>query len=254
MYEVDYSDPSRLTDYQQRTLAGLRARNDEALAIASADRVRLLRNAARIHATAPTSVGAGSRVNLRVDVESIFEGHNFPTGFTEERQVWVEVFVRDSQGRVIFKSGDFDSNNDLRYVHSYDVATGQTPRDRWLMHFQSLFLLTTERGTERPVVIPVQRDQQQVNIVRPSTVTAGAAGRPASMRIQKSNLPPLATRSRDYRFRAPADRQYCTYRVRLLYRHLPPHLLDKIRVPHLKPLLEVVTIDETEGVIEVGGY
>jgi hypothetical protein len=251
MYEIDYQDESKLNDYQKRTLADLRNKNHELLAVASSDRITLLRNAARIHVSAPRSVCPDKKVKLRVDVESIFEGHNFPTGFTEERQVWVQVFVYDGVGRVIFASGDLDSNNDLRYVHSYDVSTGMVERDRWLMHFQSLFVIQTERGTDRAVVVPVQRDQTQVNILRPSPIAVGSHGRPASMRIQKSNLPPLAARSQTYPFRAPHLPQTCYYRVRLLYRHLPPHLLDKIGVPHLKPLLEIVTIDEKEGVIEV---
>lgn len=250
MYEFDYRDESKLNDYQARTLASLRGKNHELLAIASNDRVTLLRNAARIHVNAPTNACPGKKVGIKVDVESIFEGHNFPTGFTEERQVWVQLFVYDGRGRVIFATGDLDSNNDLRYVHSYDVNTGKMERDRWLMNFQSLFILTTERGTDRAVVIPVQRDQQQMGVMRPSAIIAGATGRPATMRIQKSNLPPLATRSRTYTFRMPDDLQGCYYRARLLYRHLPPHLLDKTGVSHLKPLLEVVTIDEAEGVIE----
>ncbi|MBX3438825.1 MAG: hypothetical protein KF861_15125 [Planctomycetaceae bacterium] len=252
MYEFDYRDESVLNDYQRRTLQALREKNHELLAIATVDRYRLLRNAARVHAAAPSHVACGSKVTVDVAVESIFEGHNFPTGFTEERQVWVQVFVYDAAGRVLFASGDLDTNNDLRYVHSYDVSTGLLERDRSLMHFQSLFLLQTDRGTERAVVIPVQRDQQQVNLMRPSTTIAGARGRPGTMRIQKSNLPPLATRERGYHFVAPDRPQTCTYRVRLLYRHLPPHLLDKVGVPQLKPLLEIVTIDEKVGTIEVG--
>jgi hypothetical protein len=226
MYEFDYWDESRLNAYQRRTLTKLRDKNHELLAQATDERLTLLRNAARLHVAPPTAATCGKDAELAVCVESIFEGHNFPTGFTEERQVWVQVFVYDACGRVIFASGDLDSNNDLRYVHSYDVSTGSLPRDQHLMNFQSLFLLQTDRGTERAVVIPVQRDQQQVNLMRPSATIAGARGRPGSMRIQKANLPALATRSRDYKFRAPHEPQTCSYRVRLLYRHLPPHLLD----------------------------
>lgn len=251
MYEFDYRDESTLNAYQQRTLQALRKKNQELLAQATAERLTLLRNAARLHVAPPDRVRCGDEVELRVSVESLFEGHNFPTGFTEERQVWVQVIVYDACGQALFASGDLDSNNDLRYVHSYDVSTGRLPRDRYLMNFQSLFLLQTERGTERAVVIPVQRDQQQVNILRPSSTIAGARGRPATMRIQKSNLPPLATRSRGYKFTAPEEPQTCCYRVRLLYRHLPPHLLDKTGVPHLKPLLEIVTIDEAAGTFPV---
>lgn len=251
MYECNYSDREKLTPYQRRTLEKLREGNRALLAKASQDRYTLLRNAARVKARAPQKLPPGGIGKIHVEVTNIFLGHNLPTGFTEERQVWVEVDVRDQENNLVFASGDFDNNDDLRYVHSFDVSAGLLPRDQHLMHFQSLFLISTERGTERAVIIPVQRDRQQVNIIRPATGLAAAFGRPGVMRIQKTNLPPLATRKNTYPFRAPSTPQRLNYTVGLRYRHLPPHLLDKIGVPDLKKQLEVVTIDQVRGVIEV---
>ena len=42
-----------------------------------------------------------------------------------------------------------------------------------------------------------------------------------------------------------------TVTARLNLRHLPPSLLDEIGTPHLKPLLEIVVIDEKQALIDV---
>ena len=242
---------SERTDYQHRTLASLRERNHEALANAAVQRYRLLRNAAKLSVDPLGPVKPGGRVRLKVEVESLFDGHGFPTGFSAERQAWVEVLVHDQEGRLLFASGDLDSNGDLRDEHSHAVLTGRVSRDRFLMNFQSKFVIRAFRGTERPVTIPVNRDLGQVNVLRPARGIGPTFGRPGTIRIQKSNLAPLATRRRIYRFRAPTEPQRCTYTVRLLFRNLPPHLLDEIKVGYLKSSLQVVEIDARSGTFEV---
>lgn len=253
MYEIDYSAPDRLSPFHRQQLEELRARNQENLAIATMLRHRLLRNAASLSVELPSDVRPGQNVRLAVTVTSEFKGHNFPTGFSEERQLWVEVTVRDEQGNVVYQSGDLDPNGDLRDALSHAVLAGAVPFDKDLMNFQSRFMVLTDRGTERQVTIPVNRDLQSINILRPAIDSAGAIGRPGVLRVHKTSLPPGASRTSSYRFHAPKLPQRCSYHVRLLFRHLPPHLLDKIGVPHLKPPLEIVIIDEVAGEFQVSG-
>ena len=40
-----------------------------------------------------------------VDVTNSGTGHNLPSGFSQERQVWVELIVPDSDGKVVYESG-----------------------------------------------------------------------------------------------------------------------------------------------------
>ena len=240
-----------LTEYQRDTRDELVTRNVEALGKSRSERVRLLKNAAKLTVHPPTA--HGRKVKLRVDVTSLFAGHNFPTGFSEERQAWVELFVRDDAGRVVFASGDFDEHGDLRDRHSHDVLAGHAPLDRQLLNFQSQFLVAADRGTERAVTIPVNGDLRRVNLLRPSTHAAGAFGRPGDVRVQKSSIPPLGTRGRTYVFKAPAGCGVLHWHARLLFRNLPPHLLDAIGTPHLKPALQVVEIDSQAGSLRLGG-
>lgn len=251
MYETDYRDTASLTPYQRNSLTELRVRNRRQLELASARRYELLINAATIDVTHPDTAGAGDWVHVHVDVTSNVAGHNLPTGFTEERQVWIEVAVTDPFGNVVFASGDQDPNGDLRDEHSHFVEAGDLHSDPFLLNFQSKFVALTFRGTERSVVIPVNRHLAPLTVIRPSTVIAQSFGRPPTFRVAKGSIPPLQTAGRHYPVHLPdmpGDYAVC---VRLNYRHLPPVLLDKIGVPHLKPLLEVVVIDQYSGRIHV---
>lgn len=251
MYETDYRHLERLTEYQKSTLNDLRRRNRRQLRIASEKRYEILQNAAEIAVATPECVSCGDRVNVDVAIRNLVSGHNFPTGFTEERQLWVSVELWDQAGNQVFATGDFDHNGDLRDEHSHAVLAGHAATDHHLLNFQSKFVALATRGTERPLILAVNRDLSPLNIFRPAPAPTAAFGRPPTFRIAKASLAPLSTLRRSYPIRMPRQSgEYCL-RVRLNYRHLPPHLLDEIGTPHLKHLLETVIIDEHQSVIRV---
>ncbi len=251
MYETDYRRPECLTPHQQKTLQELRIRNRHQLATANSKRYELLRAAACIRVGAPKFAAVGDTIDVRVDVTSKVAGHSFPSGFTAERQVWVAVTVYDPCGRVVFCSGDLDENGDLRDSHSYAVEAGQIASDRHLLNFQNKFIALTTRGTERSIVLSVNRHLQPLNVVRPATRVSASYGRPPTFRLAKGSIPPLGTIGQNYPVHLP---QAGTYVVdaRLNFRHLPPVLLDEIGIPHLKHLLEIVVVDSARHVIHVG--
>lgn len=252
MYETDYRRTERLTLHQKTTLDQLRRINRKQLRIARDKRYELLQNAADIQVAAPESAFCGDRIRIQVDVRSLVAGHNFPTGFTEERQLWVSAELFDALGRSVYATGDFDSNGDLRDEHSHAVTGGHAHWDRHLLNFQSKFVGLSTRGTERPLILSVNRQLAPLNIFRPAPEPTAAYGRPSTFRISKGSIAPLSTVSKKYSVVLPdCSGEYCL-RVRLNYRHLPPHLMDEIGTPHLKPLLETVVIDQHDAVIRVG--
>ncbi len=253
MYETDYRNPDQLTPYQKKTLENLRLRNRKDLEIARRLRLQLLKNSAKLHLILPNQVQKGKTVKIRVRVQSLVAGHNLPTGFTAERQLWVQIRVWDDQGQVVFQSGDLDPNGDLRDEHSYFVQTGKLPYDRQLLNFQSKFIVLSVRGTERSVVLSVNRDLGPLNILRPAVGLSQAQGRPITFRVAKASLPPLGTREHTYRFHLPKRKINMLHiHARLCFRHLPPSLFDHIGIPHLKHLLEIVVIDEKQGLVAIG--
>ncbi|MCA9246703.1 MAG: hypothetical protein KDA42_06295 [Planctomycetales bacterium] len=252
MYEKDYRVHELLTPHQQKTLRDLRISNRKHLRIADDKRYELLRNAACLLVSAPGQANCSDKLAVRVDVRSKFGGHSFPTGFTAERQVWVEVKLTGPDGCVVFHSGDLDPNGDLRDGHSHYVESGKISTDRHLLNFQNKFTALTQRGTDRSVVLSVNRHFQPVNILRPAAGIPASFGRPEGFRVAKASLPPLATMGRNYPIRLPDCPGPYLLEVRLNFRHLPPTLLDAIGTPHLKHLLEIVVIDEYRGVVTVG--
>jgi len=252
MYETDYRDVRRLTPHQQKTLIDLRRKNRVALEIATAQRYEVLRNGARLAVRHPQYTKMGRRVLVTVDVVSTISGHNYPTGFTAERQLWVAIDVRDPAGRLVFTSGDFDDNADLRDGHSHQVISHQSPRDRHLLNLQNKFTALTNKGTERSVVVPVNRHLQPVNVLRPATGVSQLFGRPADFRIAKGSLTPLATMEKRYPIDVPDRPGIYTIDVRLNFRHMLPTLMDHVGVPQLKHLLEIVEIHHSQSVLRVG--
>ena len=251
MYETDYRDAKKLTPYQQRTLTELRRKNRESLRKADEKRYELLHNSASIKVRHPKSACVGEKLKVHVDVYNKVAGHSFPTGFTAERQLWVSVEVRDPNGRLVFITGNFDHNGDLRDDHSHEVLAGKMPNDRHLLNFQNKFTVLTNKGTERTVALSVNRDLAPINVLRPARGISASFGRPHTFRIAKYSLPPLKSIGKLY----PVHLSDCSgpYRlsVRLNFRHLPPTLLDHIGTPHLKHLLETVVIDQYNAVIHV---
>jgi hypothetical protein len=72
-----------------------------------------LRHAARIYLQTPKRAKAGQRISIAVKVENAGAGHYLPTGLTYVRQMWLEVKVTDSQGRLILHSGAVDKRGDV---------------------------------------------------------------------------------------------------------------------------------------------
>lgn len=49
-------------------------------------------------------------------------GHSVPSGATSDREVWVELLVRDERGEVVLESGTLDANDDLRDGRGDDAS------------------------------------------------------------------------------------------------------------------------------------
>lgn len=88
--------------------------SDEDIARIRAAAQELLRSSARVTLEVPSSIRAGSQLDVVMDVENLIDGHNFPTGSTFIRQAWLEVIVEDAEGNVIYETGTLDANGDLR--------------------------------------------------------------------------------------------------------------------------------------------
>jgi len=245
-------DYSLLTAFGQSDL-GLDNKAFAALgAQLEAQRETLLRNAARMVVRHPEAVLSGSWVKIEVAVTNTGAGHNLPTGFAAERQIWLEVVVRDGAGHQLYASGTLDRFKDLRDEDSAEVAGGLVPLDSALFNLQASFISAGFRGTQVENLSTVNRFIDPTPFVIPAPMPALITGFPTGGRIFKRGIPPLATRTADYRVRVSLDTQGpLLLSVRLRYRNLPPHLLRDLGIPQLRPKLRIADIQDYQAAIPV---
>ncbi len=159
-------------------------------------RLEVLRNGFAIGKVEAADLPDG--IDLSVEVKNLTNGHNVPTGFTAEREIWLDVTVTDPQGKVIFRSGDRDPNGDLRDAHSEWVRAGKVPFDSQLFNLQTEPMVRNLRGTEQPAVLPIPYPQTALTYIRPSTFSQILLGRPTGARNQKHSIEPDGYRIADY--------------------------------------------------------
>jgi hypothetical protein len=71
-----------------------------------------LKGAARLELKSPAKVTAGKELVLDVLVHNEAAGHNIPTAVTELRRMWVDLKIRDAQGKVLFQNPGLDEKGD----------------------------------------------------------------------------------------------------------------------------------------------
>lgn len=218
-----------------------------------ANRATLLRNAAAMTVEHATDVAPGRSLKVRVDVTNVGAGHNLPTGFASERQLWLEVIATDASGRRVFVSGDLDPYADLRDLESMAVRQGTAARDRDLFNLQANFVLTNFVGTQSNGISTTNRLLGPVPFMAPAAAATYLQGLPSAGRIFKRGIPPLATKHATYRIRVPDDATGpMELSVRLRYRNFPAHLLRDLGVPELVEKLRIIDVKTYEATVAVG--
>ncbi|MCA9552445.1 MAG: hypothetical protein KC933_20590 [Myxococcales bacterium] len=218
-------------------------------------RTAMLRAACTLALKVPERLDAGAEVlPVDVTVTNVGAGHRVPAGFSQERQVWLHIEVRDDAG-LLYESGylrdeahpetgelvpdgrldDEDLEDVHRVVDPATLADETTPGpDVDLVNFQNAFLQKVEGGW-RPVINPLAADAIDH---RPSLV-------PGVPRVVRYAVP--LTRPVEGPVRAS---------VRLRYRALPPELLRALAARHPDLVTEaiidnnrIVDMAEAEAVV-----
>jgi len=172
----------------------------------------------------------GRGIRFRVQVRNATKGHNAPTGFIAERTLYLEVTVRDAEGRVVFRSGDTDPNGDVRDLHSVYVHNGELSLDDQLFSLQSKFITRNVRGSEREQVLAVNQSVDPLPFLRPAVLSTVVTGRPLAARIHRKGIEPLGHRWAHYRVEPDAltGKPPYTARIRLIAGMVPLNLVHEI--------------------------
>jgi hypothetical protein len=216
------------------------------------ERETLLRNAATVDVKVPHQVDAGSKMDIEVAITNSGAGHNFPTGFASERQVWLEVIVSDASGRQIYASGNLDQYTDLRDWESEAVQEGTIPVDWDLTNLEAAFVLTNFRGTQSNAVSTTNRLINPIPFITPPPNPTFIQGLPFAGRVFKEGIPPLQTRTADYEVKVPADATGpLKVSVKLRYRNFPPHFLRDLGVGRYVDKLQIIDLTTYKSEVAV---
>ena len=144
---------------------------------------------------------ASSKKGLKVDIKlhNPVDGHNVPSGFIHERMVFIQITVTDSQGNVVFRSGDRDPNGDLRETFSRYVRNGELPYDDQLFNLQSHFISRHRFGGERAQINPAAFSFASRPFVRPPGNPTSIAQHPLNLRVFKATIGPGGYRTAHYK-------------------------------------------------------
>ncbi len=170
----------------------------------------------------------GEDLKFSYTVSNSSEGHNMPSGsLGAQPQLWLNVVLIGPNGNHLWESGHLDSNGDMCDIHSLDVRAGKVKRDAQLANFQTKFLITNVKGTEREMYLPVNVDIDPLPFFRPGTVPYTVLNHPPFIRMEAHSIGPLDSRSPRYSIPSELIRMPGIYRlsVRLRSRIEPPYFL-----------------------------
>jgi Cytochrome c554 and c-prime len=141
----------------------------------------------------------GTDLAFAYRIKNTNTGHNLPSGsLGAQPQLWVNVALVDPDGKNIWESGYVDSNGDMADLHSLDVAAGTIKTDHQLMHFQTKFLTTNVKGTDREMYLPVNFDIDPLPHLRPPGIPTTVLNHPPLVRMENHSLPPLGEKVAKY--------------------------------------------------------
>ncbi len=150
-------------------------------------------------------------------IKNLNAGHNLPSGsLGAQPQLWVNVALVDPDGKNVWESGYVDSNGDLADLHSLEVAAGRIKTDQQVVNFQTKFLTTNVKGTDREMYLPVNFDVDPLPHLRPPQIPTTVLNHPPLVRMENHSLPPLGERLAKYR--VPGNRITKPGKYRLAFR------------------------------------
>jgi len=141
----------------------------------------------------------GTDLAFSYTIKNTNTGHNLPSGsLGAQPQLWVNIALVDPDGKNIWETGYVDSNGDIADLHSLDVAAGRIKADQQLVHFQTKFLTTNVKGTDREMYLPVNFDIDPLPHLRPPGVPTTVLNHPPLVRMENHSLTPLGQRVAEY--------------------------------------------------------
>ncbi len=141
----------------------------------------------------------GTDLAFSYKIKNVNTGHNLPSGsLGAQPQLWVNVALVDPDGKNVWESGYVDNDGNMADLHSLEVAAGRIRTDQQLVHFQTKFLTTNVKGTDREMYLPVNFDIDPLPQLRPPQVPTTVLNHPPLVRMENHSLTPLGEKMASY--------------------------------------------------------
>lgn len=156
----------------------------------------------------------GQSLAFNYKIKNLNKGHNLPSGsLGAQPQLWVNVALVDPDGKNIWESGYVDNDGNMADLHSLEVAAGKIEIDQQLVHFQTKFLTTNVKGTDREMYLPVNFDIDPLPHLRPPQVPTTILNHPPLVRMENHSMPPLSEKVAKYSVPANLIKKPGKYRL-----------------------------------------
>ena len=176
----------------------------------------------------------GRSLSFHYNVTNLGSGHNLPSGsLGAQPQFWLNVVLTGPDGKRLWESGYLDSYGDIADIMSSDVLEDKIPMDKQLVNYQTKFLTTNVKGTDRENILPVNLDVDPLLFIRPATLPTTVLNHPPLARLEARSLAPLETKKAEYTVPAKLIKKPGIYRLsfRMRYRQWPIYFLKFINAP-----------------------
>jgi hypothetical protein len=141
----------------------------------------------------------GQQLAFSYKIKNTNTGHNLPSGsLGAQPQLWANVALVDPDGQNVWESGYVDADGNMADLHSLEVAAGRVSIDQQLVHFQTKFLTTNIKGTDREMYLPVNFDIDQLPQLRAPQVPTTVLNHPPLVRMENHSLTPLGEKVASY--------------------------------------------------------
>ncbi len=226
--------------------------NQKLVDVKRANASAVLENSSRIDGPIFSKAATrGEDLPLEFIVTNTSEGHNMPSGsLGAQPQLWLNVVLIAPDGRRVWETGHLDANGDMLDNHSLMVRNGTAQPDLQLVSFQTRFLITNLKGTDREMYLPVNVDIDPLPFFRPGTVPYTVLNHAPFARMESRSIPPLDFRRARYVIPGEALCMPGRYRisVRLRSRVEPIYFVKFVQgTPEMERMLN-------EGIIDVHPY
>jgi len=173
-----------------------------------------------------SKLSPGRMVDFEVDVQAVATGHKFPTGSSEERDVWLRLSLVDEEGKEILhipvKKNTSDPND--KYFITSNVKTGHPSHSELSEPF------------ERDALPEGDRLYHSVFLDSKGEVTYAQW---MTVEEIENRLDPLEIRTESYSFSMPKNINGTLYlQATLNYRRMPDSFADYLEIAR-RPVIEV---------------